>query len=63
MVSFGDNEDFKSIKGFNNLQIPEEVEKSIKLMKNNRYKFNDGGKYYVHYWKIETFIRWQCKGS
>lgn len=39
MVSFGDNEDFKSIKGFNNLQIPEEVEKSIKLMKNSRYKF------------------------
>lgn len=39
MVSFGDNDDFKSIKGFNNLQIPEEVEKSIKLMKNNRYKF------------------------
>ena len=38
-VSFGDNEDFKSIKGFNNLQMPEEVEKSIKLMHNVRYKF------------------------
>ena len=38
MVSFGDNDDFKPIKGFN-LQMPEEVEKSIKLMKNSRYKF------------------------
>ena len=38
MVSFGDNEDFKPIKGFN-LQMPEEVSKSIKLMKNVRYKF------------------------
>ena len=38
MVSFGDNDDFKPIKGFN-LQIPEEVEKSIRLMKNVRYKF------------------------
>ena len=38
IVSFGDNEDFQSIKGFN-LQMPEEVEKSVKLMKNSRYKF------------------------
>ena len=38
IVSFGDNDDFKPIKGFN-LQMPEEVEKSIKLMKNVRYKF------------------------
>lgn len=38
MVSFGENDDFKPIKGFN-LQMPEEVSKSIKLMKNNRYKF------------------------
>ena len=39
MVSFGDNSDFQPIKGFNNLQMPYEVEKSIKLMKNSRYKF------------------------
>ena len=39
MVSFGDNDDFKPIKGFNNLQMPYEVEKSIKLMKNSRYIF------------------------
>ena len=39
MVSFADNDDFKPIKGFNNLQMPYEVEKSIKLMKNSRYKF------------------------
>ena len=38
IVSFGDNDDFKPIKGFN-LQMPEEVSKSIKLMKNSRYKF------------------------
>ena len=38
IVSFGDNDDFKPIKGFH-LQMPEEVEKSIKLMKNSRYKF------------------------
>ena len=38
MVSFGDNEDYKPIKGFN-LQMPEEVSKSIKLMRNSRYKF------------------------
>ena len=38
IVSFGDNDDFKPIKGFN-LQMPYEVEKSIKLMKNSRYKF------------------------
>ena len=38
IVSFGDNDDFKPIKGFN-LQMPFEVEKSIKLMKNVRYKF------------------------
>ena len=39
MVSFGDNSDFQSIKGFNNLAMPEEVSKSIKLMKNSRFKF------------------------
>ena len=38
MVSFGENDDFKPIKGFN-LQMPYEVEKSIKLMKNSRFKF------------------------
>ena len=38
MLSFGDNDNYKPIKGFN-LQMPEEVEKSIKLMKNSRYKF------------------------
>ena len=44
MVSFGDNESFSGINGFKHLSMPEEVSKSIKLMKNNRYKFNDGGK-------------------
>lgn len=44
MVSFGENDDFKPIKGFNNLSMPEEVEKSIKLMQNNRYIFKWGGK-------------------
>ena len=44
IVSFGDNSDFQPIKGFNNLQMPYEVEKSIKLMKNNRYIFKWGGK-------------------
>ena len=39
MVAFGDNSDFQPIKGFNNLEMPYEVSKSIKLMKNNRYIF------------------------
>ena len=39
IVSFGDNSDFEAIKGFNNLVMPEEVAKSVKLMKNNRYIF------------------------
>ena len=39
MVSFGDNAHFQPKKGFNNLSMPAEVEKSIKLMKNARYKF------------------------
>lgn len=38
LVSFGDNSDFQPIKGFH-LEMPEEVSKSIKLMKNVRYKF------------------------
>ena len=39
MVSFGDNESFSGINGFKHLSMPAEVEKSIKLMKNVRYKF------------------------
>ena len=39
MVSFGDNESFSGINGFKHLSMPEEVEKSIKLMQNNRYIF------------------------
>ena len=39
MVSFGDNESFSGINGFKHLSMPEEVEKSIKIMKNARYKF------------------------
>ena len=43
MVSFGDNESFNGINGFKHLPMPEEVEKSIKLMQNNRYIFKWGG--------------------
>lgn len=39
MVSFGDNESFSGINGYKHLVMPEEVSKSIKLMKNSRYKF------------------------
>ena len=39
IVSFGDNESFNGINGFKHLPMPEEIEKSIKLMKNSRYKF------------------------
>lgn len=39
MVSFADNESFSGINGYKHLSMPEEVEKSIKLMKNNRYIF------------------------
>ena len=38
MVSFGDNESFSGINGYKHLAMPEEVSKSIKLMKNSRYK-------------------------
>lgn len=39
MVSFGDNESFSGINGYKHLVMPTEVEKSIKLMKNSRFKF------------------------
>ena len=39
MVSFADNESFSGINGYKHLSMPFEVEKSIKLMKNSRYKF------------------------
>ena len=39
IVSFGDNMDFEAINGFKHLAMPEEVAKSVKLMKNNRYIF------------------------